>query len=325
MALGFFNDSIATSSPTLWVNTDPLLTIGNGDEFSRRNALTILKNGYVGIGTNNPAARLHVRFPGGAGGGQLMVEEQGDGGDGARVTFRNDARTDKFWDLFGLTNNLSADARFNFFYNGYGDVMNLTGNGRVGIGLPSPTATLHVRSASAVATPQQHLQVTTDSYSRLRMSNTVNPLPYWDMAGLTHASTPANAQLNFFYSQNGSNGIDILSLKGNGNATLAGTLTQNSDARLKKDIEQLDNVLPLLQTLNGYQYKWKDAWREQEIQTGLLAQEVEKVMPELVKEDENGIKSVNYNGLVPYLLEAVKALKQLNETLMKRVDILEKR
>jgi hypothetical protein len=164
------------------------------------------------------------------------------------------------------------------------------------------------------------------------MSNAVNSLPYWDIASITHASLSPSAYMNFFYSQSGGMGINVLSLQGNGNATLAGTLTQNSDARLKKDIEPLDSVLPLLQELNGYQYKWKDDWREQEVQTGLLAQEVEKVIPELVKEDEKGIKSVNYNGLIPYLLEAVKTLsqnaselKQQNDLLHQRLAALEKR
>jgi len=67
--------------------------------------------------------------------------------------------------------------------------------------------------------------------------------------------------------------------------------------------------MELLQQLSGYHYQWKDDWRDQASQTGLIAQEVEKVMPELVKEDEKGIKSVNYSGLVPYLLEAIKILK----------------
>jgi hypothetical protein len=51
------------------------------------------------------------------------------------------------------------------------------------------------------------------------------------------------------------------------------------------------------------------------LQTGLIAQEVEKIFPELVKTDEEGFKSVNYIGLVPHLIEAIKELKLENQEL----------
>jgi hypothetical protein len=62
----------------------------------------------------------------------------------------------------------------------------------------------------------------------------------------------------------------------------------------------------ILEKLNGYHYHWKDETWDASLQTGLLAQEVEKVLPELVKTDDKGMKSVNYMGLNPYLLEATK-------------------
>jgi hypothetical protein len=315
VALGKYNDTS---------NTNQIFSIGVGyDNVFRSNIVTVLSNGRIGIGTTTPASRLHVAFPSGTGAGQVVLEEQGDAADGARLTFKNSARTDKNWDLYGLTNNTAANARFNFFYNGYGDVMNLTGDGRVGIGLSAPTASLQVRSASNFAVPQLNLQVTADSYSRLRMSNTINTTPWWDIAGLTHASTSGSAVMNFFYSQNGTTGVDVLSLKGNGNAAFAGTVTANgvtltSDERLKKDITPINDVMPQLEQLSGYQYHWKDESRDASLQTGLLAQEVEKVLPQLVKTDEHGMKSVNYNGLIPYLLEAVKTLKAEVEALKKQ-------
>jgi hypothetical protein len=95
-----------------------------------------------------------------------------------------------------------------------------------------------------------------------------------------------------------------------GNATLAGVLTQNSDGSLKKNIEQIDNAGALLAQLNGYRYQWKDENADSEKQLGLLAQEVQKVLPELVKENENGKLGVNYSGLIPVLLEALKEQQQ---------------
>jgi len=47
-------------------------------------------------------------------------------------------------------------------------------------------------------------------------------------------------------------------------------------------------------------------------------------MPELVRADEAGVKSVNYNGLIPYLIEAIKELKQENEILKQKIDKLTK-
>jgi hypothetical protein len=95
-------------------------------------------------------------------------------------------------------------------------------------------------------------------------------------------------------------------VRANGNATLAGVLTQNSDATLKKNIEQINDAGALLAQLHGYRYQWKDENADTDKQLGLLAQEVQKVLPELVKESHDGKLGVNYSGLIPVLLEALK-------------------
>ena len=62
LTIGRYNDSIASSSPTSWVSTDPVFIIGNGTASNARsNALVVLKNGNVAIGNNsNPVNRLHI-------------------------------------------------------------------------------------------------------------------------------------------------------------------------------------------------------------------------------------------------------------------------
>jgi hypothetical protein len=61
MAIGRFNDTTAGCSPTLWVDTDPLFSIGNGiGFFDRNNAMTVLKNGRTGVNTASPKAMMHV-------------------------------------------------------------------------------------------------------------------------------------------------------------------------------------------------------------------------------------------------------------------------
>jgi hypothetical protein len=115
--------------------------------------------------------------------------------------------------------------------------------------------------------------------------------------------------------------VTIATINSNGNLIITGTLT-SSDERLKKEISHIEDPMKVLNQLNGYHYYWKDDWRAPERQSGLLAQEVEKVLPELVGEDENGIKAVNYMAMIPYLLEAVKEIKAENEKLKKEISKL---
>ena len=111
---------------------------------------------------------------------------------------------------------------------------------------------------------------------------------------------------------------DALVVKFNGDATLAGNLNINSDARLKANIVSLGSTLAKLLQIDGKSYTMKkDESEKQKI--GLLAQDIEKVFPELVTES-NGIKSVNYQGLVPVLINALKEqeerIKRLEELLL---------
>lgn len=96
---------------------------------------------------------------------------------------------------------------------------------------------------------------------------------------------------------------------GQGNGYLTGTLSQNSDRRLKTNIQPFKNSLGKVNSLQGYHYNWEDKTKDQTLQTGLIAQEVEQVFPELVSTNKDGYKSVNYIGLVPHLIESVKELK----------------
>jgi hypothetical protein len=115
----------------------------------------------------------------------------------------------------------------------------------------------------------------------------------------------------------------IMRLTESGDLTINGTYT-SSDKRLKKDIKPLSNSLSKLSALGGYQYYWQDKNRSQSLQTGVIAQEVELEMPELILTDEEGNKAVNYNGLIPHLIEAMKELKKENDLLKKRIEKLEK-
>lgn len=104
-----------------------------------------------------------------------------------------------------------------------------------------------------------------------------------------------------------------------------------SDARLKTNIEKLENVLDRLDQINPVSFDWNEIYQSMEDveavhNIGVIAQEVEKVFPELVtSRGEAGYKSVSYNQLTAVLLEAVKELKAQNVALQKRIEILEQR
>ena len=102
-------------------------------------------------------------------------------------------------------------------------------------------------------------------------------------------------------SNNRSNAFEVLF---DGTTTITGDLNINSDARLKANIISLGATLSKLLQIDGKTYTMKkDANHKKKI--GLLAQDIEKVFPELVTET-NEIKSVNYQGLVPVLINAMK-------------------
>jgi hypothetical protein len=64
--------------------------------------------------------------------------------------------------------------------------------------------------------------------------------------------------------------------------------------------------------------------KEQKVKIGLLAQEVQKVFPELVNEDKNGMLSLNYQGLIPILIKALKDQNEIYLTLENQLSAMEK-
>ena len=97
---------------------------------------------------------------------------------------------------------------------------------------------------------------------------------------------------------------DAFVVRFNGNATLSGDLTINSDERLKDNIQPLGSTLNKLHQIEAKTYSLKKD-EEHTPKIGVLAQEVQAVFPELVTEGADGILSVNYQGLVPVLINAI--------------------
>lgn len=125
--------------------------------------------------------------------------------------------------------------------------------------------------------------------------------------------------------RNGNVGIGTLTpqyiLDVNGQIRVQATL-YSSDIRLKKGITPLANSLQAVSQLQGLHYYWKDGSTNTQLQTGFSAQHVKDIFPELVNEDENGYLSVNYIGLIPHMVEAVKQLKSENDLLKTQIQHL---
>jgi hypothetical protein len=97
--------------------------------------------------------------------------------------------------------------------------------------------------------------------------------------------------------------------------TLSSTIfNSTSDKTLKYDIEPIKNALVDIDTISGVKFKWVN---NDHPSMGVIAQEVEKVFPELINND-NEIKTVNYNGIIAVLIQAVKELKAEVEELKRR-------
>ena len=95
-------------------------------------------------------------------------------------------------------------------------------------------------------------------------------------------------------------------------ATITGTCTASvfnatSDATLKTNIAPIENPLGILEKITGVSFDWRDNEGSAE---GVLAQDVEQVLPNAVSTDEKGKKSVSYNNLVGVLIEAVKGQQE---------------
>jgi hypothetical protein len=84
---------------------------------------------------------------------------------------------------------------------------------------------------------------------------------------------------------------------------------------LKQNIVTIKNPLDKLMGISGVNFKWKS---DKSRAVGVIAQDVEKVLPEAVSTDGQGMKVVSYDTLIPLLIESVKSLKAELDLLKKK-------
>ena len=110
-------------------------------------------------------------------------------------------------------------------------------------------------------------------------------------------------------------------------AVISTTITACSDIRYKKNIMPLSNALSNVMKLQGVTYNWKvsefpERYFNDKKQIGIIAQELEKIYPELVETDAKGYKTVDYSKIAPILIESIKEQQQQIKGQQEQIDLL---
>jgi hypothetical protein len=247
-------------------------------------------------------------------------------------------------------NNTNANSADLLFWTGssgtMAEKMRIDSAGNVGIGVENPATALHL-SGAVGATSIIKMSVSDGTAWELGERATAGHFTFRELDGnkdvLTMKSTGyvgigtdspseifvvqgTSAASQFLIDNNQSSdsiGYRIIrsdsatSLTFNGhtmNGTIGGTWTENSDKRLKENVETIEGALSKVKGLRGVSYTLKDS-TDYETDTeskhiGFIAQECEKILPEVVHtaDDEKALKSISYGQIVSVLVEAVKEL-----------------
>ncbi len=325
--IGTENTSYAPSSATAWSSLDRLFVIGNGTPGLRSDAMVVLKNGNVGIGTSIPANKLEVagkiktttlQISSGAASGYLLQSDV----NGNASWISPSSLSDNDWTVNGnnmyssVTGNvgigtstpgakLDVDGSATFNESGAAVNFRIESNTRthaffldgnndfIGMGSSSPGADLHILQSSALSSRGLRLEYNSGGN-------------YW--------TTYIDGADDYNFSYNGTLKSYILDLDG--------SYVTASDRRLKKDIRPLGRTLDKVMNLNAYRYRFIGS-EQAAFSYGLMAQEVELQFPELIHM-KNGYKMLAYDQFVPILLESVKELNEKVQSLEQRIAQLER-
>ena len=161
---------------------------------------------------------------------------------------------------------------------------------------------------------------------------TTAPLVYPTFAnnsGVTNVGIATSGSTSFVYiPSTGNLGIGTTNatskLTVSGNLLVTGIITATdfnsaSDIKLKENIQKIDDPIDKIIKIDGVRFNWKS---DSKPSMGVIAQNIEEVLPELVNDGDN--KTVNYNGIIGLLIECVKTQQEQIDDLTKRLDELSK-
>lgn len=235
----------------------------------------------------------------------------------------------------------ASDSSIYMYNNEAGNVMTWTQSGNVGIGTTAPEAKLDI-NGNVVISPQsaawgegiKFSMPNTTTWGGLRWSR--NRPNYDGNFYIGYTALDATDDLVFGANNGGAQIDNILRLTKAGNVGIGtadpqgykfyvnGTAYswggwQGSDINFKKEIRAIDDPVDKVLRLNGVSYEWKtDDYKDKNFPEGrhygVIAQEIEKVLPEVVNTAPDGTKSVAYTEIIPVLIEAIKAQqKEIND------------
>ena len=285
--------------------------IGWGSSQTRKVNLVNTGTGViqVGIGTTSPSSTLHVDGATKLTGGTLQVSTDSSLTSNYSYTFR---------DAVGINNpnSTSAATSANTVMaiggkSGGSINTSLITTAAVGIGTDSPSSQLHVSGANTVGR-----FVSSTAYVDLIFQNSGGTGGFLNFVN--------NTAFNLYVG--GGGGSDLkMSVTNGGLLTVTGDVVafgSPSDASLKENVKPIDNALDKVSKLKGVTFDWKksDSILEIKEDIGFIAQDVQEVLPELVRENDNGKLSLRDKGIVPVLVEAIKELKAEIEELKCKCD-----
>ena len=215
MAIGSYNVGVQSDN-LAWDPDSPVFEIGIGEaENSRANAMTVLKNGNVGIGTVQPEDLLDVRGStqiytnSGLNSVQLKLKEVGN--DFARMEFSNDVIADEYWHIAGRIRDTETGTKLNFFHSVKGDLLTLQGDGNVfiknqlGMGVSSPAFRIDIVNSVNDSIGKARANAWT-TYSDARVKSNIRKISY----GLNEVMELRPVAYDHHSSTFGENGLDVL-------------------------------------------------------------------------------------------------------------------
>jgi hypothetical protein len=248
----------------------------------------------------------------GAGGSGLTTD---DVSEGARLYFTEDRARAAFSGGDGI--NIATDGTISF--DGEGELNTYQGNefivtGSVGSGIKS-----YISGSQNVGVPYGQL-------SAEWASNTYNTLTWFpagvSVVGYVYATDNIQTNGGDIVVKDGSTIKAFMDQSGNGYFT--GDVTTNgsaSDERLKENIVPLEKGLEQVEQIKTYTFNYKD--RPEDTLPGVIAQEIEQILPEVVYDiemEDDTYKAVRYQQIVPVLIEAIKDLSDKVKDLENRLE-----
>ena len=325
----FDNDAGFNSGTVSGTGTDNRIAMFNGTANIQNSNIYYAANNYIGINTA-PTAPLHI-YNNEDGKSTDIILENGDQGlavgqSVGSIKFEsNDTSTNASGNagrIVSIAETGTGGFGMSFHVKDGATERNplyITRGGNVGINTDSPAAKLDIEGMSATV-PALKVNAGSGDNMILDIFNSSNV----KRMGLEYDNSNINFNIvnrsttKLFTVREGGNvgiGDDTPSFKLDvaGAIRATGDVTAFSDIRVKKDVNTIENASEKVSKLRGVSYK---KIGEDDLRIGVIAQEIEKVIPEVVYTDPKGMKSVAYANLVGLLIES-------NKELQKRIEILE--